>query len=354
MRPVETRVLVVDPDKPDVAAIRYAARILQDGGLVAFPTETVYGLGGDATNPRAAMRIFEAKGRPPDNPLIVHIARREDLWLVARDVPQAAQDLVERFWPGPLTMVLPRTGMVPDAVTAGLDTVAVRMPDHGIALALIAEAGVPVAAPSANTSGKPSPTTADHVIQDLAGRIDLVIDGGPTPVGVESTVIDMTSTPPVILRPGGATREDISEVLGEVMVSPVALGTKMPLSEGVPRSPGMKYTHYSPDAEVRLFEGDPRRVVPRLQAEAKGLIAMGKRVGIMCTDETKGAYQGLSVLVKSAGSRRDLSTVASRVFALLREFDRDGADIILVEGVPETGLGFAIMNRLRKAASITR
>lgn len=345
-----TELLVVNPDKPDTAAIRYAADVLRRGGLVAFPTETVYGLGGDATDPGAASAIFAAKGRPQDNPLIVHIAKREDLWLVARDVPEAALRLIEHFWPGPLTLVLPRTHLIPDETTGGLDTVAIRMPDHGIALALIAEAGVPVAAPSANTSGKPSPTTADHVMEDLAGKIDLVIDGGPTSIGVESTVVDMTVSPPMVLRPGGTTLEDLRKILANIEVSPSIIHPgRMPIN-GAPRSPGMKYTHYSPEAEVMLFEGDPQDIVSRIRRSAIDLIAQGKRVGILATHETHDLYKDLGVLLKVSGSREDLSRIASHIFALLREFDHDKADVILVEGVPENGLGFAIMNRLRKAA----
>ncbi|NPV54578.1 MAG: threonylcarbamoyl-AMP synthase [Firmicutes bacterium] len=398
-----TEVIRVDPIHPELDLIRRAARLLRDGGLVAFPTETVYGLGANALDEEAVKDIFRAKGRPADNPLIVHIARREDLQGVVSAVPLVAERLIDQFWPGPLTLIFPRHPGLPYVTTGGIDTVAVRMPDHDIALGLIAEAGVPVAAPSANTSGRPSPTAAEHVIDDLGGKVDLILDGGPTAVGVESTVLDITVTPPVILRPGGTTPEDIQAVIGEVILP--GLGAREArhgspgspdLAPGIaedqgqdqaPKAPGMKYRHYSPEAEVILFEARTRpgagegrvsgdraggaqagdgamgamgTMVSMIWSVATRLATRGKRVGIMCTDETCGAYARLAdsapmgtrsrLDIVSSGTRHDLSTIASRIFALLRQFDDDGADVILVEGVDERGLGFAVMNRLRKAA----
>ncbi|HHV62919.1 MAG TPA: threonylcarbamoyl-AMP synthase [Firmicutes bacterium] len=365
----KTDVIRVDPVHPELDLIRRAARVLREGGLVAFPTETVYGLGANALNEEAVRGIFRAKGRPADNPLIVHIARKEDLTGVALAIPSIAERLIDRFWPGPLTLIFPRHPSVPLVTTGGIDTVAVRMPDHDIALALIAEAGVPVAAPSANTSGRPSPTVAEHVICDLGSKVDLILDGGPTAVGVESTVLDITVTPPVILRPGGTTPEEIQSVVGDVILPGPETWTAEPDSTAdgargpAPKAPGMKYRHYSPEAEVVLFgtsEGRVQAMAERIWAEATRLVASGKRVGIMCTDESCGLYASLvrhapsgttsSLDIVSSGTRQDLSTIASKIFALLRQFDDDGVDVILVEGVDERGLGFAIMNRLRKAA----
>jgi len=342
-----TRIIKVDPLRPEVKLIRVAANIVKKGGTVAFPTETVYGLGADALNPQAVMKIFDAKERPPDNPIIVHISRKEEVTHLGIDVPERVNQLAEKFWPGPLTVVLKASNTVPRVTTGGLDTVAIRMPRHRVALALIEASEVPIAAPSANLAGKPSPTTAEHVIEDLAGRIDLIIDAGSTDVGVESTVIDMTRNPPVVLRPGGVTSEELRKVLGRIRLHPSILARKEMRITHAP-SPGMKYRHYAPKAEVVLVDGKPDAVVKKIQETADEFKRGGKSVGILTFDENKSEYN--QAVVKSLGSRSDLKVAARRVFSLLREFDRDGVDVIIAEGAPEKGLGLAVMNRLRKAS----
>ncbi|RKO65619.1 L-threonylcarbamoyladenylate synthase [Desulfofundulus salinus] len=341
----------VDPARPDPGIMARAGLILRQGGLVAFPTETVYGLGANALDALAVARIFEAKGRPQDNPLIVHVADRETVGRLACRVPASAGKLMDAFWPGPLTLVLPAADTIPRQVTAGLDSVGIRMPAHPVALALIAAAGVPVAAPSANLSGRPSPTTAEHVLQDLNGRIEVILDGGPAGVGLESTVLDLTGDVPVILRPGGITREELEKVIGEVRVDPGIDGVPdrgSPAGEFRPRSPGMKYRHYAPRAPLVLVEGEPERVAARLKGLAESYLSRGWRVGILATAETAGEYKEGQVVV--AGWRKDPATIASRLFGALRRFDELGVDIILAEGIEPRGMGLAVMNRLRRAA----
>lgn len=340
-----TRVLRVDAAHPEPEVMAEAALLIRQGNLVAFPTETVYGLGADATDPAAVAGIFAAKGRPSDNPLIVHVADREHLESVIAEVPPAAERLMERFWPGPLTLVLPKRSTVPDAVTCGLATVGVRMPSHPVALALIRAAGVPIAAPSANRSGRPSPTSAEHVMEDLSGRVPLVLDGGETGVGLESTVIDMTADPPVLLRPGGVTLEQLIEAIGPVEVAGAVHGAE---AGEKPRSPGMKYTHYAPKAPLLLVDGPVLHMQAKIIDLAREFAEEGKRVGIMCSAESRGVYPAQVVL--EYGSRGDLAAVASDLFSTLRAFDRHGIDVILAEGVPTTGIGLAVMNRLRRAA----
>ena len=337
-----------DADWPE--RLEFAAKLLREGSLVAFPTETVYGLGANALDSEAVAGIFAAKGRPSDNPLIVHISDRRGLNALVREVPDIADRLMAAFWPGALTLVFFRSPAVPDLVTAGLDTVAVRMPVHPVALSLIGLAGVPIAAPSANRSGRPSPTTAAHVLEDMDGRIPLILDGGVCAVGVESTVLDVTASPPMILRPGGVTREMIEAVIGPIAVDPALMG----LTEK-PRSPGMKYTHYAPSAPMTLYEGDPESVSERVMEDAKRLSLEGKRVGVLCSEEWRQVWMngtqapGL-VLPIAVGSRETPGTAASGIFSALREFDTVGVDVILAEGVVESGIGHAVMNRLRKAA----
>ena len=331
--------------------ISRAAHILKQGGTVAFPTETVYGLGADALNPAAVRKIFEAKGRPADNPLIVHIASMDSLDKIATDIPPIAFELMDAFWPGSLTLVLKRRSAVPDITTGGLDTVAVRMPDNPVALALIREAGTPLAAPSANTSGRPSPTTAEHVISDLSGRIDAVIDGGAVEVGVESTVLDVTSDVPVILRPGGVGLEDIKKHVGEVVIG----YTDQTVEEGeVVRSPGMKYTHYSPETRVVLVEGDGMAVAAKMSELIDSYSEKNMRVGLLITDETAGHVSADEMY--SLGRRDKPEDAARNLFAGLRYLDgRDvdvNVDIIIVDGsVKCDGVGVAVLNRLRKAAN---
>jgi L-threonylcarbamoyladenylate synthase len=344
---VKTLVLKVSPVQPEPEKIKIAAQTIREGGLVAFPTETVYGLGANALDERAVLRIFQAKNRPTDNPLIVHIANKEDVYLLAETVPSKAEILIDRFWPGPLTLLMPKSELVPAATTAGLVTVAIRMPSHPIARALIAEADVPIAAPSANLAGRPSPTTAQHVWDDLSGKIEVLIDGGEVGFGVESTVLDLTADPPTVLRPGPVTVGELRQILGRVEVHPIATA-EIPAEAVIARAPGMKYRHYAPSAEVVVVEGPLPRVVGKIQELWQEYQREGKRVGIMATEETAGEYQ--SAIVKVVGTRRNLRTVAKNLFQTFRDFDREGVDVILAEGVEISGIGLAIMNRLRKAA----
>jgi L-threonylcarbamoyladenylate synthase len=335
-----TRVVAIDPVTPDRVAIAEAASIIRAGQLVAFPTETVYGLGADGLNPIALGHIYAVKGRPSDNPLILHIASRDQLSLVAADIPTIAHRLVQAFWPGPLTLILPKTSGVPDLATAGLTTVAVRMPAHPVALALIRAAQKPLAAPSANRSGLPSPTTAQHVFDDLRGRLPLILDAGPSHIGLESTVLDVTCTPPVILRPGGIAREDIEGVVGHV---PEAMSEAQRR-----RSPGTRYRHYSPHTRVLLLE-DAR--AETLQAAVAKALQHNERVGCLLH---RLEPDQLSPLVKVTRLSGSVADYAQGLFSALRALDGLGLDVIVVEGVAEQGLGVAVMDRLRRAASSPR
>lgn len=326
-------------------ALQEAGRILRGGGLVAFPTETVYGLGGDALNPASARKIYAAKGRPSDNPLIVHIARLEDMDIVARRVPEAALRLGRAFWPGPLTMVLPRAETVPKETTGGLETVAVRMPSHPVARRLITCGGGYIAAPSANLSGRPSPTSARYVIEDMAGRIDMIIDGGEGEIGLESTIVDLTVDPPQILRPGYITREMLSEVLGQVSLDQTILNVD---SGQAPRAPGMKYRHYAPRGEMTIVSGQAAEVTAYINVRAASDRAQGHKVGVIGTDESLPEYQ--ADLVCSLGSRRDEESIARHLYGILRRFDDEQVTRIYSESFDTMGLGQAIMNRLLKAA----
>lgn len=321
----------------DIAA---AAAILRDGGLLGIPTETVYGLGSDGLNADAVRRIFEAKGRPQDNPLILHIPEASWLERYCRNIPAAAYTLAEKFWPGPLTMILRRRANVPNAVTCGLNTVGVRCPDHPVTLAIIRAAGVPVAAPSGNRSGRPSPTCASHMLEDMDGRIDAIVDGGPCGVGVESTIIDLTSSVPRLLRPGGLPLEALREVLGEVEVDKAVLA---PLSAGEkPKAPGMKYRHYAPRAPVTVVTGESRRTARYIRRR------LGEHTGVICFDEYTSEFPGCAV--ESIGSVEDGAEQARRVFDALRAFDETDVDAIYAQCPGEAGLGLAVANRLKKAA----
>jgi L-threonylcarbamoyladenylate synthase len=342
-----TIVLKIDGENPENEKIMLAANIIRGGGLVAFPTETVYGLGADALNPEAVKGIYLAKMRPPDNPIIVHVANKGDVYRLAENVPEKAETLMNRFWPGPLTLVLKASNIVPRVTTGGLDTVAIRMPKHKVALALIEASGTPIAAPSANLAGKPSPTIAEHVIQDLYGRIDLILDAGPTSIGVESTVLDLTRDPPQILRPGGVTYEDLRDTLGEVVIHPAAIARSEFHIEHAP-SPGMKHKHYAPKAEMIVVEGEFNAVIKKVRELAERYMEEGRKVGILATDESLKEYE--LGIVKSMGSRKDLKSAAKGLFKVLREFDCEEVDVIIAEGIPQKGLGLAIMNRLRRAA----
>ncbi len=332
-------------EKTDPEMIRRAGEILRSGGLVAFPTETVYGLGGNALDEASSAKIYAAKGRPSDNPLIVHIERLEDLELLVTEIPQSALILAQAFWPGPLTMILPKSPIVPDTTTGGLKTVAVRMPNHPAALELIRAAGGFVAAPSANTSGRPSPTSAAHVIEDLDGRIDCIIDGGSVGIGLESTIVDLTGETPEILRPGYISRAMLEEVLGKVTVDK---GLTSEDEKVRPRAPGMKYRHYAPKAQLTIVEGEENDVVRTIQELVRKDTAAGLKVGIIAAIESAGRYgEGT---VRAAGTRNDERTIAMHLYALLREFDELETDRIYSEAFEEGQLGDAIMNRLLKAA----
>lgn len=339
-----TVIIEIDYNDTEEKKLIDAAKILKEGGTVAFPTETVYGLGANGLELGAIRKIFEAKGRPSDNPLILHVAKIEDVEPLVKEIPLDTERVMRKFWPGPLTIVLEKTNIVPEAITAGLSTVAIRMPSHPIARRLIEMAGVPVAAPSANISGKPSPTSGEHVIKDLQGRVDAIIVGGSCDVGVESTVLDMTGEIPTILRPGGVTREMLLKVLERVEID-------NGLKEGtnaVPKSPGMKYTHYAPRAEVYIVKGEETRSSEKIKELAEVHRIEGKKVGIICFDESYNEYQ--RDVVKSMGSRKDLKRVAANLFKILRDFDETDVDVILAEALEEVELGQAIMNRLTKAA----
>jgi len=343
----KTMLLKVDSQEPEVEKIRIAADFIKKGGLVAFPTETVYGLGADALNPKAVLALFEAKKRPLDNPPIVHVESAKDVYRLAKTVSPKARRLMEEFWPGPLTLIFERSEIVPDVTVAGLDTIAVRMPKHNVALALIRESGCSIAAPSANLAGKPSPTSAKHVLDDLNGRIDAILDAGPTHIGVESTVLDLTVDPPQVLRPGGTPYEVLKKVLGEVKLNPVAVAEEaLPIEKA--RSPGMKHKHYAPDADVVVVEGELLAVVGKVKELVEFYMRKGSKVGVLATDETASRYK--ADVVKSLGSRNDLAIIAKNLFRLLREFDLEGVDVIIAEGIPAEGLGLAVINRLRKAS----
>src|SRR3990172_659057 len=278
----KTLMLKVNPQKPEIQKVQTAAAIIKKGGLVAFPTETVYGLGADALNPKAVLTLFEAKKRPLDNPPIVHVENARDVYRLAKTVPSKAEGLMEKFWPGPLTLVLERSELVPDVTVAGLDTIAVRMPKHNVALALINQSGCPIAAPSANLAGKPSPTTAEHVLEDLNGRIDAILDGGPTRIGVESTVLDLSVTPPQILRPGGTSLEALKEFLGDVRLHPfVSAEKELAIAEA--HSPGMRHTHYAPNAKLILVEGSLENVVEKVKESIESCRIKGSKVGVLAT-----------------------------------------------------------------------
>ena len=371
--------------------IEEAARILKTGGLVAFPTETVYGLGGNGLDKEAARKIYAAKGRPSDNPLILHVSKMEEVYPLVESVPEKAKLLMESFWPGPLTLILKKSKIVPLESTGGLDTVAIRCPDNALTLELIERAGLPVAGPSANLSGSPSPTEASHVYHDLSGRIEGILDDGAVGIGVESTILDMSTDRPTLLRPGAITLEDLTEVLGEKPeIDPTLLGKKM--EDGfIPKAPGMKYRHYAPKAEMVLFcsleekeseekeskkkeledktsekkrsedrisEGKEseykvsKRIAEYLEEEGKGFPR--EKIAVFCAEETKHFYQEIAekeeIVLKVLGRRDEPLSMTHNLFRILRECDEEGIELILSEGYSEKGIGFALMNRMKKAA----
>lgn len=344
---METKIIRIDEMDNREEKLKEAARILQKGGLVAFPTETVYGLGANALDEHASAKIYEAKGRPSDNPLIVHIAHDKDMELLAKEVPDEAYQLARVFWPGPLTIILKKKAEVPYQTTGGLDTVAIRFPANPIARDLIDIAGVFVAAPSANLSGKPSPTSAEHVINDLSGRVDMIIDGGKATLGLESTIVDLSGETPVILRPGCITQTMLQSVLPNVECDPAILMNKKE-SEGIARAPGMKYRHYAPEGKLTIYEGEEAKVIDAINLKAKENTETGSSVGIIATDETKALYRYGEV--RSIGARKDEATIAAGLYGVLREFDELHTEYIYSESFEDNRLGQAIMNRLLKAA----
>lgn len=344
---METEIVIIDRKQIDYSAIDRAGKIIREGGLVAFPTETVYGLGGDAFNPDSSRKIYAAKGRPSDNPLIVHIYRLEDLEKVAVDIPDSAYVLADHFWPGPLTMIFNKREEVPAETTGGLNTVAVRMPSDDVAREFVKAAGGFIAAPSANISGRPSPTLAKYVIEDMDGRIEMIIDGGASEVGLESTIIDLTGEKPEILRPGFITKDMLS----------CALATEVDYDRAIidanckdrPKAPGMKYRHYAPRAELTIVEGNTKDVVEYINSEGMKEKLLGKKVGVIATEETRNLYDS-DFNIKSAGMRTNEADPAHCIFTILREFDDEDADVLFSESFGETGVGQATMNRLLKAA----
>ncbi|MCK9443990.1 MAG: L-threonylcarbamoyladenylate synthase [Tissierellaceae bacterium] len=343
---METRIVKIDENHIDKGLMEEAVEIIKNGGLVAFPTETVYGLGANGLNEEAVRKIFQAKGRPQDNPLILHVHSTQQVKELVVEIPEIARICMEKFWPGPITFLLKRSQIVPDIITAGLDTVAIRMPENKIALELIRMANTPIAAPSANISGRPSPTSANHVIDDLMGKVHMIIDGGKTGVGLESTVLDLSGDLPMILRPGGVTKEELSQIIPNIAID----SSIMREGEGiVPKSPGQKYRHYAPKAEMIVYNGEIHSIVEAIRDNTKRYKEIGKSVGIICTDETKGLYTHGYII--SMGSRKNKETIARNLFNILRTLDGKEIDIILAEGVELSDLGIAIMNRMMKAAS---
>lgn len=342
---METRVIEIDHKFMDEEILQEAGNIIKNGGLVAFPTETVYGLGGDALNRESSKKIYAAKGRPSDNPLIIHICNIEDLKPIVEEIPEDVFRLAEAFWPGPLTIIMKKSGLVPTETTGGLNTVAVRMPSHPVALKFIEYAGGYVAAPSANVSGRPSPTKAKYVIEDMTGRIDMILDGDGIDIGLESTIVDMTGEIPEILRPGYITKDMLEKVLGEVRVDQTILDMNC---KEPPKAPGMRYRHYAPKGQLTIVEGEAYKTIDKINELTKEAQEKGEKVGIIGTEETKDKYLGNSV--KSVGKRRDEDSIARTLYTILREFDDEGITVIYSESFSECAMGQAIMNRLLKAA----
>lgn len=351
---METIIESTDIDNIDMSVIDRAAGILKSGGLVAFPTETVYGLGADGLNAQAAAKIYTAKGRPSDNPLILHIADMEKLNILATDIPESARKLAEAFWPGPLTMIFKKNPIVPDGTTGGLDTVAVRMPGHPVARALIIASDINIAAPSANLSGRPSPTCGMHVIDDMNGRVDMIIDGGETSMGLESTIVDVTCTPPMILRPGFITREMMEAVVGETQIDKGVLGK--PGENMRPKAPGMKYRHYAPAADFVIFDGEGGKVVDTIVEKTVSRTEQGIKVGIIATDENRCEIENRlgnirdKVIIFSIGTEKNMAEIAGNLYRVLRDFDKTDVMQIYGETFLQDHLGQAVMNRMYKAA----
>ena len=344
---METELLNIEKVSPEekAAALKKAGEIIREGGLVAFPTETVYGLGADALNAEASAKIYAAKGRPSDNPLIVHIHDVDQVYEIASEVPEAAKKVMEKFWPGPLTVILNKKSCVPDGTTGGLKTVAIRMPSHPLARDFIRESGRMIAAPSANTSGRPSPTLASHVYEDMQGRIPLILDGGAVGIGIESTIVDFTEKIPTVLRPGYISLEKLKELLGEVKMDKGLLRAD---ASQRPKAPGMKYRHYAPKAELTIVEGSTEYVVAYINQKAKEASKRGRQIGIIGTEETFPYYS--SGVVRCIGSRKKEEGIALHLYEVLRDFDQCEVEAIYSESFDTPKMGQAIMNRLLKAA----
>lgn len=340
---MHTKIIKIDKNNFKAEDLKEAASIIKEGGLVAFPTETVYGLGANGLEKSSIKKIYKAKGRPSDNPLILHIGKKDGIYPLVKEVPDLALELIEEFWPGPLTIILEKSDLVPGIITGGLETVAIRMPQHPIARRLIELSGVPIAAPSANISGKPSPTSGRDVIEDMDGKIAAVIDGGPTGIGLESTVLDLSGEKPMVLRPGGIGIEELRRVAGDVGQDDSILD-----KDKLPKSPGQKYRHYAPEAEMVVFKGSLDCIIESINDYVKESPLEDEKIGIMATDESKDHYS--KGIVKSLGSREDKRTIALNLFKTIREFDRIGVDVILSEGVKLDDIGMAIMNRMMKAS----
>jgi L-threonylcarbamoyladenylate synthase len=342
---VNTKVVLLDELNLDKAAIEEAGEVIRRKGLVAFPTETVYGLGANALDEEAVKKIFIAKGRPQDNPLIVHVAEFNIEPLV-KNIPEVAVKLMTRFWPGPLTIILEKSALIPDATSAGLSSVGIRMPSNIIARELILAAGVPIAAPSANVSGRPSPTEASRCVEDLSGRIDFILGGGSCQVGLESTIVDCTSEPPCVLRPGGITLDMLKDVEPSIYIDPAVM--KKIEGDFKPKAPGMKYRHYAPKAPMKIVQGDLKKTIEKINEIVQNYIDENKKVGILAVDESAKHYS--KGMVISLGSRNNLENIGKNLFEALRCFDDANVDIILSEAFEEAGMGTAVMNRLKKSA----
>lgn len=344
---MKTQIVRVKDNYIEEEELKRAVEILKNGGLVAFPTETVYGLGGDALNASAAEKIYGAKGRPSDNPLIVHIADIKALDELTTDCPENGMKLANAFWPGPLTLIFKKSDKVPDSTTGGLDSVAIRMPSHPVALELLKSSGLYLAAPSANLSGRPSPTNAEHVIEDMEGTIDMIIDGGKVDIGLESTIVDLTGSIPTVLRPGFITMEMLENIVGYVEIDKAVLATTAdPLL--IPKAPGMKYKHYAPKGELTIYEGESKEVIKAINLDVSSLLIKGYKTGIIATIETYKQYPLGNV--KIIGTRTDETTIARGLFEVLRDFDTEGMEYIFAESFDNKQLGQAIMNRMLKAA----
>jgi len=340
-----TKIFHIRSSDIEIKKVKEAAQIILNNGIVAFPTETVYGLGANGLEEEAVKKIFVAKGRPSDNPLILHISSLEMLTMLVEEIPPKAQLLTEKLWPGPLTLVFKKSKLVPSCITAGLNTVAIRMPSNPIAQSLIREAKVPIAAPSANISGRPSTTKAEHVIEDLYGKVEGIIVSDDSTIGLESTVLDITEDTPILLRPGKITIEQLEDIIGQVQVDQ---GIYQQFEVGKAKSPGMKYKHYAPAAPIKIFKGDAQQVVEKINTLSETYQRQGKIVGILSTDESEKSYKGNKII--SMGQRSKPKNIMTNLFDCLREFDKHHVDIILSEGFSDKGMELAISNRLNKAA----